>query len=240
MNSVMRITLNLIATNKYTAFLPEILDSIDEYFFRDSDVDVIIHTNQDIRKDLFENRRFRQIINKIEHEPWPYTTLKRFHYFDSTSDIILKSDYCFYIDVDSLFVKSIGTEILPVKGLIGTIHPCLYQGEGSPERNPSSEAYIPYGSNNRYFCGGFIGGTSNEFLEMSREIISRIQKDLDNGIIAVWHDESHINKYFYQNRPEVVLDHPFAAAENLTEIKEGSKILFLDKSVRGGHDFFRN
>ena len=236
----MRIILNLIATNKYTTFLPAILDSIDKHFFKDSEVDVAIHTNQEIGVELFKNRRTRQIINKIEHEPWPYTTLKRFHYFDSISDSIEKSDYCFYVDVDSLFIKPMGSEILPETGLIGTIHPCLYQGEGSPERNPSSEAYIPYGSNNRYFCGGFIGGSSKKFLEMSREIISRIQKDLTNGIIAVWHDESHINKYFYQNPPEVVLGHPFAAAENLTEIKEGSKILFLDKSVRGGHDFFRN
>ena len=181
----MKILLNLIATNKYTAFLPEILDSIDEYFFKDLDVTVAVHTNQEIGEDLFKNRRSHQIINKIEHEPWPYTTLKRFHYFDSISEVILKSDYCFYIDVDSLFVKSIDQEILPDKGLIGTIHPCLYQGEGSPERNPSSEAYIPHGSNNRYFCGGFIGGSSKEFIEMSQEIISRIQKDLSNGIIAV-------------------------------------------------------
>lgn len=236
----MKIALNLIATNKYTAFLPEIINSINEYFFRDCDVDVVIHTNQEIQKNVFGEIKPNLIINKIDHEPWPYTTLKRFHYFDGASDILLRSDYCFYIDVDSLFVKSINTDILPESGLIGTIHPCLYTGEGSPERNPASEAYIPYGSNNRYFCGGFIGGSSREFIEMSREIISRIQKDLENGIIAVWHDESHINKYFYQYPPSVILDHPFAAAENLTEIKQDTKILFLDKSVRGGHDFFRN
>lgn len=236
----MKISLNLIATNKYTRFLPDVLNSIDSYFFPESDIDVIVHTNLKLSDSLYEKRRSCIILNNIEHEPWPFTTLKRFHYFNSVSNHILKSDYSFYIDVDSLFIKEINTEILPHSGLIGTIHPCLFNGEGTPERNPNSEAYIPYGSNNRYFCGGFIGGSSEEFLRMSREIIKRIEKDFSKGIIAVWHDESHINKYFYQNPPKTILDHPFAVAENLIDIKEESKIIFLDKSTRGGHDFFRN
>jgi hypothetical protein len=236
----MNIILNLIATNKYIEFLPEILDSVDLHFFPDCNVDVIVHTNVNIDKNIPENRRIKVLKNIIDHEPWPFTTLKRFHYFNSVSEILLGYDYVFYIDVDSSFIKRIDKTILKGKGLIGTIHPCLYYNEGSPERNPNSEAYIPIGSNNRYFCGGFIGGSSKEFLEMSREIIRRIESDLSKGIIAVWHDESHINKYFYQNPPITILDHPFAAAENLTEIKEDSRILFLDKSTRGGHDFFRN
>ena len=236
----MKIILNLIATNKYINFLPEILDSVDLYFFPQSDVTVVIHTNVDIPEEMVENRRVSIKTNLIEHEPWPFTTLKRFHYFNTISEEILRSEYAFYIDVDSKFIKTIDDDILPKSGLIGTIHPCLFDGPGTPERNPNSEAYIPHGSNNRYFCGGFIGGSSEEFINMSREIIGRIQRDLEKDIIAVWHDESHINKYFYQNKPEVILDHPFAVAENLNEIREASRILFLDKSVRGGHDFFRN
>jgi hypothetical protein len=75
---------------------------------------------------------------------------------------------------------------------------------------------------------------------MSESILENIQDDLARGVIAVWHDESHLNRYFYDNPPALVLDHPFAVAENMTQIKEESKVFFLDKSTRGGHDFFRN
>ena len=149
-------------------------------------------------------KRIRFIKNEIKHEPWPFTTLKRFEYFLSAREEIADSDYSFYVDVDSLFIKEIQTSILSGKGMIGTIHPCLFVGPGSPERNPESKACIPMGSDSRYFCGGFFGGSSKEFIETSESILSNIQDDLQRGIIAVWHDESHLNKYFYDNPPFLV------------------------------------
>lgn len=235
----MKIALNLIATNKYISFLDVICPSIEEFFFPEADLTVIVHTNLDLPESLSSYKRIRFVRNEIQHEPWPFTTLKRFEYFLSARKELSKSDYCFYIDVDSLFINKIPTDILK-KGIFGTIHPCLFVGPGSPERNPESKAYIPIGSDNRYFCGGFFGGSSEEFIKMSEFILANIQDDLSRGIIAVWHDESHLNRYLYDNPPALLLDHPFAVAENLTPIKEGSKILFLDKSVRGGHDFFRS
>ena len=124
--------------------------------------------------------------------------------------------------------------------MIGTIHPCLFNGPGTPDRNPNSKAYIPHGSNNRYFCGGFIGGSTEDFIRASTIIRDNINDDLSRGVVAIWHDESHINKYFFENPPAVVLDRPFAVAENLTAPEDSSRILFVDKATRGGHDFFRS
>lgn len=235
----MKIVLNLIATSKYISFLDIICPSVEEFFFPGAEVTVIVHTNLDLPDGLSSYKRIRFIKNEIQHEPWPFTTLKRFDYFLSAREELLGADYCFYVDVDSLFIKEISTDILK-PGMFGTIHPCLFVGPGSPERNPESKACIPIGSDSRYFCGGFFGGSSGEFIEMSEKILENIQNDLSRGIIAVWHDESHLNKYFYDNPPALVLDHPFAVAENMTPVKDGSSVLFLDKSVRGGHEFFRN
>jgi hypothetical protein len=235
----MKISLNIIATNKYTFFLDEICESIDRLFFTESEILVIIHTNVEISSDLEKYKRIKIYVNKIEHEQWPFTTLKRFHYFLSCSDVIKETDYSFYVDADSLFIGELKESILPVSGMIGTIHPCLFNGEGTPERDPSSRAYIPYGSGNRYFCGGFFGGKSEDFIMMSLMNKSNIEDDLLRNIIAIWHDESHINKFFFVNPPAVVLDHPFAVAESMTQIHNTSGVLFLDKNVRGGHDFFR-
>jgi hypothetical protein len=234
------ISINVIATNKYVNFLPDLIKSIDEFIFTKSKILVIVHTNSNIEGISPGSGRIKILKNEIVHEPWPYTTLKRFHYFNKAKSLIEKSDYSFYIDADSLFIGDIKEEFIPTGGMIGTIHPCLFSGNGTPERNPDSKAFISPSENNRYFCGGFFGGDSKSFLEASEKISSNIDDDLSKGIIAIWHDESHINRFFFDNPPSLVLEPPFAVAESLTQTMDSSKVLFLDKNLKGGHDFFRN
>ncbi len=233
------ISLNLIATNKYLEFLPDILESVEKFFFKTDRVNIIVHTNRELPKKKFHSERIEVFRNEIDHEPWPFTTLKRFHYFIQAEKLIHKSDFSFYIDVDSLFIGNIELSDIQDSGIFATIHPGLNQGPGTPERNPNSEAYIPMGSTNRYFCGGFFGGDSESFLKMSETIKNAINKDLERNVIAIWHDESHLNKFLMLSEPALIFNYPFAVAENLTPIFEASKILFLDKNSKGGHDFFR-
>lgn len=235
----MKILLNLIATNRYIWFLDKISPSIDTFFFPSDEVTVLIHSNVQIPESLGSYGRLNFSINEISHEEWPFTTLKRFHYFLKAEKILSEHDYCFYIDVDSIFIKKIDHINISENGMFGTIHPCLFDDPGTPERNTNSLAYIPVGSNNRYFCGGFFGGHTKDFLEASMRIKNNIDADLSNGVIAVWHDESHLNHFFFHNPPSVVFDHPFAVAENLTKETDNSHIKFLDKSTIGGHDYFR-
>jgi histo-blood group ABO system transferase len=234
------VSINIIATNKYVNFLPALIKSIDRFLFKDSKILIVVHTNSNIDKINSGSDRIKILKNGIEHEPWPFTTLKRFHYFNKAKEIIKKSDYSFYIDADSLFIGDIREEFLPERGMLGTIHPCLFLGNGTPERNPNSKAFISFSENNRYFCGGFFGGDSESFLEMSEKISSNIDEDLSKEIIAIWHDESHINRFFLDNPPKSIMEPPFAVAESLTRRYESSKILFLDKELKGGHDFFRD
>jgi histo-blood group ABO system transferase len=237
---IKKISINLIATNKYVYFLDAVIKSIDNFFFKNSNILIIVHTNMNINQLGGYSERVDILKNEIEHEPWPFTTLKRFSYFIKAKEAIAESDYSFYIDVDSLFIGEIFEDFLPPFGIIGTIHPCLYQGNGTPERNPRSKAFISFNENNRYFCGGFFGGDSKSFLNMAESINLNIEEDLRNGIIAVWHDESHINRFLLDNPPSLILEPPFAIAESLAKTESSSKILFLDKSLKGGHDFFRN
>jgi histo-blood group ABO system transferase len=236
----MKILLNIIATNKYISFLDVICPTIGSNFFKNSEITVLVHTNSELPEGLEKYNKIKFIKNPIEHENWPLTTLKRFHYFLSCEEILREHDYCFYIDADSQFIGEMEENILPEVGTIGTIHPCLFSGNGTPDRNPNSQAYIPYGANNRYFCGGFFGASALEFIKMSHQIMENIDQDLKNGVMAIWHDESHLNKWFFLNPPNLILDNPFAIAENLTTIQSSSKVLFLDKATRGGHDFFRS
>jgi histo-blood group ABO system transferase len=167
---------------------------------------------------------------RIENEPWPNPTLKRFHYFLLAEKIIESSDFSFYIDVDSLFVNRVDLHLEQMSGIIPTLHPGFYGTVGTPERNPESKAYIPPSSKNLYFCGGFFGGDSESFLNMCHSIKKNIDEDLDNGIVAVWHDESHLNNYLFYNPPKNILGNRFATEEKNRGEFPNSPLIFLDKN----------
>jgi hypothetical protein len=229
-----KVTLNLIATNNYTVFLGDIIESARSMFVSDCELMFIVYTNSDQEFDSPDIKKVH-----IDNEPWPMPTLKRFHYFISAKKEILESDFSFYIDVDSIFRKplTLSDMIKSDIGLIGTLHPGFVLVEtwnplGTPELNPRSRAFIEVGKNKHYFCGGFFGGDSNSFIKMSEKIKENIDLDLNDGIIAIWHDESHINRYFMDNPPDSILGVGFSCPSEYESIASPT-IVFLDK---GGED----
>jgi hypothetical protein len=54
-----------------------------------------------------------------------------------------------------------------------------------------SQSYLPI-----YWQGCFWGGKVPAALAMIDELEARVNRDLENDIVALWHDETHINKYF--------------------------------------------
>jgi hypothetical protein len=221
-----RVILNLIATNKYTFFLDGIIESARKMFANDCELNFIIYTDSDLISDSGDIKKIH-----TEGEPWPMPTLKRFHYFLLAENEIMESDFSFYIDVDSLFRNplNISDIIKSEEGLIGTLHPGFIGSLGTPERNPNSTAYIPWNVNCPYFCGGFFGGDSRSFIDMAKYISGAIDLDLKNDIIAIWHDESHLNKYFNLiKKPSIILGDGFTAPEEYLNNKN-PYIVFLDK-----------
>jgi hypothetical protein len=68
-------------------------------------------------------------------------------------------------------------------------------GIGSWECNSKSLAYVDRRNRIRYLCGGSWGGNKDLFLDFSRIISDRVDVDYHCGVIARFHDESHINWY---------------------------------------------
>lgn len=193
--------LHVISTGKYFKYIPGILESSKNNFLPDTELKIVIYTDS---QQILDSKDNRIIGIKIDHEPWPYPTLKRFHYFSLALDHIEKSDYSFYIDVDSFFRKKIDLDILGLSnsnGIVGTLHPGYYGTCGTPERRKESTAYIPNSCLSNYYCGGFFGGNSENFIKLVNRLKKNIDEDLSKGIIAVWHDESHLNRYFLENPP---------------------------------------
>ena len=48
---------------------------------------------------------------------------------------------------------------------------------------------------------------------MSEVIADRVTKDLEKGVIALWHDESHMNRYMIDNPPTLSLTPSYCFAE---------------------------
>ena len=226
-----KIGLLVIATGKYDEFIPPLFKSMKKHFFKDHDVTMFVFSDKEMPK------KDGLVHISQQHEGWPYATLKRYHVFDNSKDVLSNMDYLFYCDADMLFVSDVGEEILPdeLHNLVGTLHPGFYQGNrGTYESNYYSLAFVSKDEGQFYFAGGFNGGTSDAFLKMSSILRNRIDDDLKNNIIAVWHDESHLNRYFVDNSPKVISP-SYCYPENWNLPFE-KKILALNKN----HNQIRN
>jgi histo-blood group ABO system transferase len=85
--------------------------------------------------------------------------------------------------------------------------------EASYDRNPESLAYVPVGQGKMYYAGGFNGGKSEVFMKMAAQIADNVLIDQEKGIVALWHDESHMNRYLIDNPPTLTLDPNYCFAE---------------------------
>jgi histo-blood group ABO system transferase len=220
-----KIGLLVIATGKYDQFIPPLYKSMKKYFMKNHEVTMFVFTDKEMPK--------KEDLVSLEHnhEPWPNPTLKRYHTFDKYKDILFNMDYLYYCDADMLFVGEVGDEILPdtETGLVGTEHPGFYGGKrGTYDTNKDSTAFVKNNEGFIYFAGGFNGGTSKSFLKMSSIIKNNVDKDLSNNIIALWHDESHINRYFIDNPPKVL--NPSYCYPESWNLPFEKKLLALDKN----------
>lgn len=68
-------------------------------------------------------------------------------------------------------------------------------GIGAWETHTQSTAFVPRKLRKRYFCGGTWFGPRKKIGEMLEELSRQVSEDKTNGVIAKWHDESHLNKW---------------------------------------------
>lgn len=225
----MKVGLLIIATNKYLYFLQNLIESADKYFLPNQDVTYFIFTNQDI--EIKTDRKVFKV--NVDHKPWPWMTLGRYKIFTENSNSLSNMDYLYYCDVDMRFVDVVGDEILSDR--VATQHPGYYNRRGTPEVNPNSLACVFPNEEMQYFAGGFNGGSSLEYLKMAKHISNNIDIDYSKGIIAIWHDESHLNRYFIDNKPTKILNPSYCCNEGWLDCPFGRKLLALDKN----HQFLR-
>lgn len=194
-----KVGLLLVATNRYKQFIDQLLESVDKYFFSGSQINIYLFID-DTSFEFKKPARMNIRVFKIESLKFPFATLFRYHLFSKVKQYI-DCDYVFYSDVDMRFVDFVNEEILPLdlpdENKIVAVRHCGFYvaGGGGWETREESTAYIAPEKRKFYYAGGFQGGTKDAYLSACETMKNNIDTDSKKGVMAVWHDESHANKY---------------------------------------------
>jgi len=154
---------------------------------------------------------------------WPDATLLRYELFSESWDQIhekvvihLDADMCFFsattLDPEPAewkggiaLVRHPGYRrpILSKRLKLYWIEPQMFGGDlklwlrhgslGSWESSKDSLAFVSRKNRSTYVCGGTWMGLREPLGNMINELAKRTRADLQNGIVATWHDESHLN-----------------------------------------------
>ena len=230
------VALLTICTGKYEVFLDQFLTSFRENFAPGHVRTFFV---------FGDSKRIGSDVKNVWQEKlgWPLDTMMRFQMFNSISAEIARHDFVYFMNVNLCCETKVDAEeVFPTQGdgLMGVIHPGYYATPLSQlpyERRPSSCLCLPADAGRYYFQGCMIGGKSEKFLEMSLVLADMINRDLSNGIVPVWHDESAMN-WYYSSRNIMTLPPSFAFPEN-TKLPFPRRVVQLDKSRFGGHLYLR-
>lgn len=176
----------------------------------------------------FPNRKFS--FYEIESLGWPEATLHRYRIYSEyreslVEDVLMHLDSDMLVEqnfLNEIFSRSLtsgmGLVLHPgyfrPKGLMkwsyylsdkGAILRDLRMslktgGLGAWENREESQAYVARRRRKRYFCGGIWFGERKSFLSLVKKLESQERIDSAMGITALWHDESHLNKWATENQ----------------------------------------
>lgn len=192
-------------------------------------------------------------VHKIEALGWPLATLYRYKLINSVSDELsemilmhLDADMLVRAKFDLSFSEDLW------KGGIGLVaHPGFWRprgpelvklylrhprkivedfrsiaengGLGSWCDNPASTSFVPKKMRSAYYCGGTWMGRNTEFKKMISDLDDSVSQDEKSGVMATWHDESHLNKWATSNlhstlTPSYCYDPSYPQLKSLKEI----------------------
>ena len=225
-----------ICTGPYYLFWKDFFKSFEAKFLTDYEKKYFVFTDA---KHIYAEDNPNVKKYKLDPQPWPLITLLRFATFLSIKNDLKDCDYLMFsnanIVCDDFITES---EFLPriEKGekIFVTSHPGYYKKDKLSfpyERHSRSLAYVPWNCGENYVIGAMFGGTRNAFLTMAKVLNTRIEEDLKRNVIALWHDESHLNRYIV-NRSDVRVLHPMYCYPYGLNVSYGKKLSAVGKQSK--------
>ncbi|XP_040488064.1 histo-blood group ABO system transferase 2 isoform X2 [Ursus maritimus] len=204
------IGLTVFAIRKYVVFLELFLQTAEKHFMVGHRVTYYVFTDRPAavpRVPLGEGRRV-VVLEVLGGPRWQDVSMQRMVVISRfcKQRFLREVDYLVCADVDMKFRDHVGVEIL--SPLFGTLHPSFYgaaRKDFTYERRPRSQAHIPRDQGDFYYMGALFGGSVAEVHRLTSACHQAMAIDQANGIEAVWHDESHLNRYLLDHKPTKVL-----------------------------------
>lgn len=224
----LKIGLCIMATGRYINFMPQLIRGVNEYFCKNHDVKIFVFTDQPLEE--YPN------VTRVQQAKlgWPYDSMYRFKIYNQNKHLLDECDYIFACDSDLSFVNPIGEEVLSDR--VAVHHPGFINNKRGTyeEKEVLSLAYVKPNEGEHYFTGAFYGGNKKEFFALIKQLDTNVDEDLKKNITALWHDESHLNRYFIDNPPTKQLSTSYYYPEVWPDANK-KKILALEKN----HAYFR-
>lgn len=203
------VALTVFAVGRYLdAYLGTFLNSSEQHFMLGLPVTYYIFTDtpENVPAISLGPQRSIKSIKVDRHSRWQDVSMMR---MKSISDIIESEirhhfTHVFCLDVDQQFVGRFGSEALGDS--VALLHAYYYRlpkNMYTYDHNPSSKAYMETGD--FYYHAAVFGGTWENVKAISEACFQSIMEDKENGVEALWHDESHLNKYFWLHKPSRIL-----------------------------------
>ncbi|XP_065428439.1 histo-blood group ABO system transferase isoform X2 [Chrysemys picta bellii] len=235
--------LTVFAIKKYVVFLKKFLETAEMYFMVGHRVNYYIFTDrpEEVPEVVLKEGRKKVVLPVQNYPRWQEISMRRMEMISNffQQRFINEVSYLVCVDVDMRFNDQVGVEIL--SDLFGTLHPGFYAAERQSftyEHRPASQAYVPSDEGDFYYAGGFFGGTVMEVYKLTKKCHEAMMVDKANGIEAIWHDESHLNKYFVYHKPTKILSPEYLWDDDMGRREILKKRRFL--AVRKNHAAIRN
>uniref|UniRef100_A0A8C2GI65 Histo-blood group ABO system transferase-like n=1 Tax=Cyprinus carpio TaxID=7962 RepID=A0A8C2GI65_CYPCA len=204
------IATTVFALGKYTRFLKDFLESAEEHYFVGFRVHYYLFTDQPeaIPNVKLGQERYLTVKKVPSLNRWQDISMGRMGILEKLieNELANEADYIFCLDIDTKFYGRWGVETLG--RLVGVIHPWFFNVPRfifTYEHRRESQAYIPAGEGDYYYTGAAFGGSLNDVHKLTRTCREQMNIDAANSIEAIWHEESHLNKYLFYNKPSKLL-----------------------------------
>ena len=222
----MKVAILYICTGRYAQFFDGFYESAEQYLLQGVEKRYFVFTDQ---AQLTKAENVELLITPCRG--FPEDSLFRFDRFLEIKDKLKDYDYTFFFNANMRFVAPVGEELLEER-LTAVLHPGYFdkpKWRYPYERNKQSKAYIPaHEEDYHYYMGSLNGGKTEDYLALAETCSRHIHEDWEKGIVACYHDESHLNRYLREHRCK-----PLSPAYAYIEGKElpfEPRILLLDKT----------